>query len=246
MDLCGITRRRVPCRSPGPARPQPDRAPRRPDATRRRRAEAAARSASGAAPSRSRARPSSGVRGGVPCAGRRAAAGRPAAGAAPPAGSRAARPRGPRGAYDRLDLGPGDGLELRPDGRQDLAEDARVLVDGLVRPRPEAEPRRDPGDRPVGAVGRGPAARPALPGQERHDADDQQQERQHGNERAERSGRRRPCRRTPLGARRRRAPWGAASSDPVLGDRPRRATRGRVAGRQRRELRRRRRRSGRT
>ena len=31
MDLCGITRRRVPCRSPGPARPQPDGAPRGPD-----------------------------------------------------------------------------------------------------------------------------------------------------------------------------------------------------------------------
>ena len=29
MDLCGITRRRVPCRSAGPARPQPDRTPRR-------------------------------------------------------------------------------------------------------------------------------------------------------------------------------------------------------------------------
>ena len=50
MDLCGITRHRVPCRAPGPARPQPDRAPRRPRPTRRATSRRS-RSGAGAAPS---------------------------------------------------------------------------------------------------------------------------------------------------------------------------------------------------
>ena len=147
MDLCAITVVEFRAGRPVAARAQPDRAPRRRSHERGRRRPSRRRAERGRAVARRAGSPSAAQR-------RRRSLRRKA--------SRSSETRSRRWAARRLgdplvaeDLAgvdrprpwPGDGLELRSDVGQDLAERPGVLVHGLGRTWPEAETRRDAGDR---------------------------------------------------------------------------------------------------